>query len=201
MTIEPRRPVLLFDIMSTVVYDPIWKEIPGFFGLELREFFRAVKPNAWVEFELGRLNESETMAEFFIDGRSFDTQAFKHTIREAYRFIDDEMEPLLQRLKSAGFAMHALSNYPPWYSMIEERLALSRYLEWTFVSCNLGVRKPDPQIYTRACDHLGIAPGDALFIDDREDNCEGALAVGLDAIRFESTATLAQALEARGVPA
>lgn len=194
-----RKPVLLFDIMSTIVYDPIWAEIPGYFDMTLKEFFHAVKPNAWIEFELGLLDEAQTMANFFKDGRRFDVAGFKATIRDAYRFIDAEMEPLLKRLSTAGYALHALSNYPPWYTMIEERLCLSRFLEWSFVSCELGVRKPDPEIYSRACDRLNIAPADALFVDDREENCVGARDVGLDAIRFEGTAALDKALQDRGI--
>jgi hypothetical protein len=31
--------------------------------------------------------------------------------------------------------MHVVSNYPVWFQWIEEKLELSRYLEWTFISC------------------------------------------------------------------
>ena len=91
-----KRPQLLFDIMSTVVYDPIFAEIPGFFGLTLAEFFAAATPKAWIDFELGTVDEKDTMASFFRDKRPFDAEKFRSTIRDAYRFIDDGMEPLLQ---------------------------------------------------------------------------------------------------------
>jgi hypothetical protein len=45
------------------------------------------------------------------------------------------MEQLLGRLKAAGYEMHALSNYPVWHQMIEEKLRLSRFLSWTYLSC------------------------------------------------------------------
>lgn len=45
------------------------------------------------------------------------------------------MEDLLARLKAADYEMHALSNYPSWYLNIEKKLVLSKYLDWTFVSC------------------------------------------------------------------
>jgi hypothetical protein len=45
------------------------------------------------------------------------------------------MEALLQRLANAGAEMHAFSNYPAWWQMIEEKLQVSRYLDWTFISC------------------------------------------------------------------
>lgn len=52
-----------------------------------------------------------------------------------YRYLDG-VEPLLVRLKAAGYELHAMSNYPMWFRYIEERLELSRYLSWTFVSCD-----------------------------------------------------------------
>jgi len=49
---------------------------------------------------------------------------------------------LLHELYAGGVPLHALSNYPRWYQLIEDRLELSRYLRWSFVSCLIGMRKP-----------------------------------------------------------
>ncbi len=193
------RSVLFLDIMSTVVYDPIFHEIPSFFGMTLNEFFHAARPGTWIDFELGRKSEPAAMSEFFRDGRTFDVDAFKATVRGAYRFIDDDMEPLLQELRDEGCEMHALSNYPPWYRMIEQELQLSRFLEWSFVSCEMGVRKPDAAIFTAACERLGLPTSRALFVDDREDNCDGARSTGMAAVRFESSGQLRRALQSHGL--
>ncbi len=53
---------------------------------------------------------------------------------DAYDYIDG-MPQLLRRLRAAGFDVHACSNYPVWYRLIESKLQLSRYLDWTFISC------------------------------------------------------------------
>jgi hypothetical protein len=53
---------------------------------------------------------------------------------ESYRYLDG-MEPLLLRLRDAGYTVHAMSNYPEWYRLIEDKLKVSQYLQWTFVSC------------------------------------------------------------------
>lgn len=50
--------------------------------------------------------------------------------------IIDGMEELLLGLRSAGYDMHIMSNYPMWYKLVEERCQLSRFLPWTFVSCD-----------------------------------------------------------------
>ncbi|SEN46143.1 putative hydrolase of the HAD superfamily [Nonomuraea pusilla] len=47
-----------------------------------------------------------------------------------------------------------------------------------------GVAKPDPRIFHLACERLGVAPGQAVFLDDHEPYVEGARAAGLHAVRF-----------------
>ncbi|MEL6338828.1 MAG: HAD family phosphatase [Myxococcota bacterium] len=193
------QPVLLFDIMSTVVYDPIHKELPGFFGLTLDEFFRAAEPRSWIAFELGEIDEHECMSRFFRDRRAFDVEAFKDMLLDTYCFIDAGMEPLLAELKEQGLAIHALSNYPPWYRLIEKKLALSRYLSWSFVSCEIGLRKPDPAIYQSACSRLDVSHEQAVFIDDRAVNCDAARDVGLHTFRFSDSQQLRRDLEAASI--
>jgi HAD superfamily hydrolase (TIGR01509 family) len=121
---------------------------------------------------------------FFADGRAFDHAGFCAAIRGSYEWLEG-MQPLLARLKAQGHVMHVLSNYPEWYRWIEERLSLSRYVSWTFMSCRLGLRKPDPAIFQRAAEELGVRPSDCVFIDDRSKNCEGARAVGMRALHFQ----------------
>ena len=143
------RPVLLLDVMDTLVVDPFRVHIPAFFGLTLAELLAQKHPTAWVEFEKGQLDEAAYAARMFADGRFVDHEALARHVRAAYAFIDG-VEELLSELHAAGVEMHALSNYPVWYRMLEERLDLSRYLSWRFVSCNTGLRKPHPEAYLSA---------------------------------------------------
>ena len=47
----------------------------------------------------------------------------------------------------------------------------------------VGLRKPDPEIYLLACREMGIAPDDALFIDDLGINLKPARALGMQTIK------------------
>jgi HAD superfamily hydrolase (TIGR01509 family) len=116
-----------------------------------------------------------------------------------YRWIEG-IEALLIDLKSAGVSMHTLSNYPIWYLLVEDAIQLSRYLPWTFVSHNTGVRKPSAEAYSRAAETLGVAPEVCLFVDDRGTNCRGAVDAGMRAIQFEGAEALRTELRALGVP-
>lgn len=193
-----RPDVLLFDVMDTLVRDPFFHDIPAFFGMSLPELLAQKHPDAWVRFEHGELDEDELIASFFADRRTFDGAAFIDMLRAAYRWIDG-IEPLLAELSARGVPMHALSNYPCWYRLIEERLGLSRYVAWSFVSCETGVRKPEPEAYLLASEKLRVAPARCLFVDDRPRNCEAAREVGMDAIVFHDAEQLRRELERRAL--
>ena len=190
--------VLLFDVMGTLVVDPFYEAMPAFFEMRLDELLELKHPTAWVEFEHGRIAEPTFLERFFADGRPYDQRGFVDWVRAHYAWIEG-MEPLLAALCAAGHELHALSNYPSWYRMIEERLAPSRYLSWTFVSCETGVRKPDPKAYRHAADSLDVRPEACIFVDDRRTNVDAACAVGMDGILFESAAQLRDALVARHI--
>lgn len=194
------RPVLLLDVMSTLVYDPFRVELPDFLGMTFAELIAckaaAADPNAWVRFERQEITEAEFFELYLPPGSPpIDSPGLRRTLHSAYRFIDG-IEPLLARLREAGIEMHALSNYPIWYTLIEDKLALSRYLEWSFVSWNTRVRKPNPRAYLDAAQTLERDPGACLFVDDRESNCQAAREVGMPAVRFESAEQLEAELHA-----
>jgi HAD superfamily hydrolase (TIGR01509 family) len=191
------RPVLLLDVMDTLVRDP-FRDLPAFFGLAKEALWAAKHPTAWVDFELGRIDEATYFARFFADGRPIDGEGLKRFMAERYRWLDG-VPALLGDLRAAGVELHALTNYPPWYRLIEERLGLGAHVSWTFVSCERGVRKPDAESYLGAARHLGRAPGECLFVDDRAANCAAAEAVGMPAITFRGAAELRAALISRGV--
>jgi HAD superfamily hydrolase (TIGR01509 family) len=190
---------LLWDVMGTLVYDPFHEVVPRFFGMTLGELIEAKHPRAWIDFELGATDEQTMIQRFFRDRRSFDHQGLKAAMVAAYRWLDG-VEPLVARLAAAGWPMVALSNYPEWYQLIEDKLGIGRHIDWRFVSCRTGVRKPDPRAYEDAAESLGLRPDRLLFIDDRQANTDGARAVGLDTILFRDAAQLTEELAQRGIP-
>ena len=50
------------------------------------------------------------------------------------------------------------------------------------VSGEVGLRKPQPEIYELAAARLGVAPSACIFIDDISPNVSGAVAVGMTGI-------------------
>ncbi len=59
-----------------------------------------------------------------------------------------------------------------------------------------GIRKPDPRIYRLACHRLGVAPENAVFLDDLGINCKPAAAMGMAAIKVTDPDEALRELEA-----
>ena len=190
------KPILLLDVMNTLVYDPFYREVPAFLGLSFERLLAEKHPRSWLEFELDRIDEETLYATFFADGRAINGPGLKAHMHSSYRWLDG-IEALLGELQTAGCVCHALSNYPRWYQLIEQRLGLSRYLEWRFVSCNTGVRKPQAEAYLGAARSLDVSPADCLLVDDRAANCEGAQSAGMPALLFSDAAQLRASLQDR----
>jgi putative hydrolase of the HAD superfamily len=45
----------------------------------------------------------------------------------------------------------------------------------------VGMHKPQPEIFMLGCERIGLAPEECVFVDDLRENCEGAEAVGMTA--------------------
>jgi HAD superfamily hydrolase (TIGR01509 family) len=198
MTTPTDRPILLLDVMSTLVYDPFLNEMPAYFGKTIDELIATKHPDAWVRFEHGEISEQTFYEIFFPDGPTIDAESFRAMLHDSYRLLDG-IEELLGELREHGVPMHTLSNYPVWHEIIEEKTALSRWVNWTFVSCKMGVRKPDPRAYTLPARELGVSTSQCIFVDDRGSNCRAAVDVGMRAIKFESAPQLRDALIDLGV--
>ncbi|PWA70157.1 HAD hydrolase, subfamily IA [Artemisia annua] len=166
--------------------------------MSMKELLDCKHPTAWIEFEKGLIDEVELERIFFKDGRKFDLEGLKSCVRDGYSYIEG-VEELLSTLKDNGYEMHAFTNYPIWYRMIEEKLKLSSYLSWTFCSCILGKRKPDPLIYEEVLKHLDIEPQNCVFIDDTMKNVEAAKEAGINGIQFKNADSLQQDLSLLGV--
>jgi len=212
-----KRKIVLADVMDTLVRDPFFTDVPAYFNMTLGELYEAKHPDTWAAFERGEISEEDLERAFFLDGRSWDVEGLKAVMKKGYRWVEGA-EDLLAALAEANVEVHALSNYPVWHTLIRDALGPSatRLIRWSFMSCDLGVRKPSREIYERAAtsvlqlDQGRPVHGEELeaecrarlvFVDDRAVNCEAAEALGIPSVHFTgSSSDLARRLHALGVP-
>jgi putative hydrolase of the HAD superfamily len=70
------------------------------------------------------------------------------------------------------------------------QFGLRRFFKVALSSCYVGLRKPQAAMYRRAIDILGVPARRILFIDDRQENVDGATAEGMKSIRFTGETAL-----------
>jgi putative hydrolase of the HAD superfamily len=113
--------------------------------------------------------------------------------------LDNRLVGWAKMLKAAGLSLAILSNMPPdiLAGLRKERGDWLGEFGITIFSCEVGYVKPEPQIYERLLEGLGMVGSRVLFIDDRDANVQGAVGVGLRGIWYKSFETLNEEVQAR----
>jgi putative hydrolase of the HAD superfamily len=95
--------------------------------------------------------------------------------------LPDASAAFLARLGDAGRRPSVLSNAPAPLARAVRDAPWSNRVEQLVFSADLGLCKPEPEIYARADAVYGTAPDQVVFFDDRADNVAAARAHGWDA--------------------
>ena len=112
---------------------------------------------------------------------------------------DDDTLTLARDAEISGLRLAVLSNAPSSMGRLIAGQPWAQAFHPLVFSGDVGMLKPEPDIYRHLLDVLGAAPGEVAFLDDRDDNVTGALAVGLKAIRFTDAAQARSELRVLGV--
>ena len=83
-----------------------------------------------------------------------------------------------------------LSNAGPDFGSYFRHGPLGDFFTACYVSGELGLLKPQPEIYQHVLDDLGISAAEAVFIDNREANVRGAQALGITGHLFTDVTAL-----------
>jgi epoxide hydrolase-like predicted phosphatase len=110
---------------------------------------------------------------------------------------DELMVAAVRDARSSGIRTGLVSN--SWSTSHYDRDLLAELFDAVVISAEVGMHKPQPEIYLLAADRLGLAPARCVFVDDLRENCAGAEAVGMTAILHRDAAeTIARMEELLG---
>jgi putative hydrolase of the HAD superfamily len=142
--------------------------------------------------EVGDLSEDEFGERFGelleIDDRAGLVERMFGGLRE-----DELMVAAVRRARVAGVRTGLVSN----------SMGAGRYDRDTFpelfdgvvISGDVGLHKPQPEIFLLGAERAGVAPAECVFVDDLRENCEGAEAVGMTAVLHRGADTTLPELE------
>ncbi|NUQ23764.1 MAG: HAD family phosphatase [Saprospiraceae bacterium] len=114
--------------------------------------------------------------------------------------IPETVEILNQLREQNSHRLLALTNWSAeTFPTALEMFDFLHHFEGILVSGHEKLIKPDPRIYHLLIERYGLNPGESLFIDDNPRNVEGARAVGLQAVHFQSPRQLREDLSVLGI--
>ncbi len=111
------------------------------------------------------------------------------------------LEPMVEavrQIRASGLLTGLVSN--SWSTAHYDRKLLAELFDEVVISAEVGLHKPQPEIYLLAAERLRVDPSECLFVDDLRENCEAAEAVGMTAIRhLTPPQTIARLAELTGI--
>jgi putative hydrolase of the HAD superfamily/hydrolase len=109
---------------------------------------------------------------------------------------DEHVLTYLKELRKRGYKTALLSNVGR--DSLNRRFSedeLQTHFDVVVASGEVGVMKPEPEIYLHTAQQLGVEPDECVMVDDREAHCAGARAVGMQSICYVNFYDAQAALE------
>jgi putative hydrolase of the HAD superfamily len=188
--------VILFDIGGVFFK---WKDrwlfgnIANRFGLpeqRLADECKKELPNL----RLGKISEKEMWQRI---GRQINSKELSnvkdsliHDFFKSKINIDDSIFAVIKQLQKKNIKMGILSNTASVMHSAVEELADMSCFDYQFLSCEIGMEKPDKAIFEHVTEKLSHPKDEILFVDDRLSNVNAAKNFGMKAIHFTDTVHL-----------
>lgn len=117
------------------------------------------------------------------DGALAERLAGLMAARSVARLYPDVRESLAQ-VKEMGYHMGLVSNIASYRRWWLEELDLAPFFDATALSCEVGLMKPQAEIYLAAARRLGVSPRECVFVDDVPSYVAAAKGVGMTGVRI-----------------
>lgn len=194
---------IIFDVGNVILhYDYLRaaKRLARETGLSLETVERNFFFSEWESlFCAGKIGAEEFYAKLAKDlALTMTFEAFSGIWSDIF-WVNHSTEDLLKAL-TGKYRLASISNTNELFVRYWLRdFPVLKLIETFFFSNEVGLRKPDPAIFSLALEKLGAEPEETVFIDDLEENVQAADSVGMHGIRFTSAAEVRENLKELGV--
>jgi len=177
---NPKLTTFIFDCFGVVcspVLNSWYKEYSsktGFVDENLRETFR--------KFDLGLLSEND-IVEYFLkyEGITSTKEQLRAELDSYFKF-DEKLLKIIGELKGQGFKTMLLSNANQGFfdrKVYPSNPEFKNLFDEVIISSSVQMVKPNADIFLYALEKIDSKPDESLFIDDRTENVEAALRLGM----------------------
>ena len=162
-----------------------WKKIADELGIyfdedinqRLRGVSRAESFQIILERYDGKLSEEET--ERYLDQKNKLYRSYLEEMKESD--FQEEVKSTLLELRRRGYQL-AIGSSSRNAKPILERLKAKEYFDAISDGTNITKTKPDPEVFLKATEMLGLKPSACIVMEDAKSGIEAAKAGGMDSI-------------------
>ncbi|KMZ68046.1 HAD-superfamily hydrolase, subfamily IA, variant 1 [Zostera marina] len=190
---------LLVDAVGTLVIPSqpmaqIYREIGEKYGVkyseeEILDRYRWAYGQPWLRSRLRYVDDGRPFWQFIVSSSTgcSDSQYFEelyqyYTTEKAWHLVDPDAKKVFMALREAGVKTAVVSNFDTRLRSVLHALNCDNWFDVLAVSAEVAAEKPNPTIFFKACESLGVDPEDAVHVgDDRRNDIWGARDAGCDA--------------------
>jgi len=166
-------------------------------------FVRSIFPgdNIWIPLNLGRITVKQAVQRYQdqLGLKSEETDQLWQQVLDTQDPVPGSLE-LMRQAKAAGYGIYALSdNVHEIVDHLKSNHDFWPLLDGAVISAEVGLLKPDPEIYLHLLSRHGLIAEETIFMDDILRNVEGAQSIGMRSFQFSSAKQARSALQEHGV--
>jgi epoxide hydrolase-like predicted phosphatase len=106
---------------------------------------------------------------------------------------DEPMIEAVRQVHRSGIPTGLISN--SWGGTTYNLDLIGELFDGVVISGEVGLHKPEPEIFRLGAERIGLPPEECVFVDDLKENCAGAEAIGMIAILHRGADTTLPELE------
>jgi epoxide hydrolase-like predicted phosphatase len=183
-------------VLTTNVFDS-FKEFCVKEGLDPQTVKRLFREDPEALGELRRLERGELTEEEFSErfGPMLGVADTEGLVDRLFAGMgpDEPMIEAVKKAKRSGVRTGLISN--SWGAGRYDRDAFPEMFDGVVISGEVGLHKPEPEIFHLGAERIGVPPEECVFVDDLKENCDGAAAVGMTPILHRGADTTLPELE------
>ena len=182
-------PCLVLDAMGVIFEsaDDVGDLLIPFIAENSDSFNEAAVQAAYLDASLGTISPDEFWNRVGVPANLEDEFLSRHALNSG-------VVELFDWTRDNEIPVWCLSNdVGRWSQKLRVRLNIETYLQGSIISGDLGLRKPDRQIYQALIEACGFPVAELLFVDDREQNVRAARELGIESLLHDPRAGFADA--------